>query len=154
MLKATIYKIVRFGVIVSFLYLFFFENSWNIDGFIIKITNCTQEEVIGFKIVFVIIIVIFIGITVKYLEHNKSYFLDNSMKEYTRKYPIRVLFMILFLLWFIVFIITVISGYKKYLILLLVVLLIALVGTLGFFIGKSYNEPEKKNNIGLKEQKK
>lgn len=56
MRRDKIYKLVKQAVILSFLYLFFFENELNINEILLKIFKCETQQIIYFKVVIILII--------------------------------------------------------------------------------------------------
>jgi len=140
MIKSRIYKMMKFAVVTSFLYLLFFENVWDIDRIIMETTNCLKEEIIYFKIILIVIILIIIYGIIRYLKYNYSEFLSSNPLIYVRKHPFRTLFIVLFTIWTILCVITILSGYKNYFVLLFGIFSILLAGVIGYFLGIGKNK--------------
>ena len=87
-MKNKIYRFVKWIVVINFVYLFIFENRYNIDNIIMKKCLCKNSEIVYFKIVMLIIITLIIMISDKIFERN-SYEFNYSFRGYVKCHPIR-----------------------------------------------------------------
>lgn len=134
-MRNKIYQIVKWVVIISFVYLFIFENKYNIDQILMNVFKCSSAEVVHFKVVIIIIITLVIMIINRILE-KCSYVLDLSIKEYIKLHPIRSITIFIIILEMILLGIFVLIQTKNFLIHVIYGLLIFFSGIIGFYIGQ------------------
>lgn len=132
-MRRKIYKFIKWIVVISFTYLFIFENKYNIDESIIKITNCKNIEVIYFKGVIFIIISLIIMIIDKYM--NKDSYLYLDLNSYIKVRPLRSIALLIVILIFTLLVITILR-HEELLTFVIFGILVFVASIIGFYIGK------------------
>lgn len=136
MRRDKIYKLVKCAVILSFLYLFFFENELNINEILLKIFKCESQQITYFKVVIVSIIFTIYWLIIKYIENNDSELFSNGLIYYAKKYPVRTLCGTIIAVFTVFVAITILTNYKKYILIALLLISYIIIGTAGYSLGR------------------
>lgn len=66
-IRKKVYNLIKYTVVISFVYLIIFENKFNINEIIQRFFNCKTDEIIYFKIVILLILLLSILIIYRFL---------------------------------------------------------------------------------------
>ncbi len=132
-MKNRIYIFIKWIVITCFVYIFIFENKYNINSFIMKQFNCKTTEIVAFKLILLVIITLLILVAKQLLEN--SIILNYSLKDFLHIHPIRSIAISIFVLVIVLILALISLNLTNILMYVISIILILFSGLIGLYIG-------------------